>query len=110
MKQREAVLLELAGSLGDGGRVPDLEFDADLRNRVVGRPGVRSEARPGGLRQRPHAKVLAAADLLTEHVLVSGWRFQGQAEGFDEQLAAVGRPRGDNRHTRDEQHLHGLEA
>ena len=80
-----------------------------LGDHPVGGPRRRAEARLGRLRERPHAEVLAAGDVLTGVVLIGFVLRQRQAEGVDEQLATLRRVSGDDRHAGDEQNVHEAE-
>jgi hypothetical protein len=65
MKQRVSGRLELLRSTGDSVCVLELELDADLRDRCIGGPVGSAEAGLSRFRERPHAEVLAAFDVLT---------------------------------------------
>ena len=67
-----------------------LELETDLRNTPVRRPLAGTEARTGGLRQRPYPKVLAAIDMFARVVVAVSFRLERQPEGVDVELAAPG--------------------
>ena len=50
----------------------NLELDADLRRRPIGRPVAGAKARMRRLRQWPNAKMLASVNLLAEVIVVPG--------------------------------------
>src|SRR2546429_2626663 len=87
MQELEAPVLQLPSGGGNGVGVGDLELEADLRQRAIGRPLAGPEAGPGGLAQRPDAEVLGALDLLAVEVVIVGGALQRKAEGVDVQLA-----------------------
>jgi len=76
---------ERACRLVDRVGVGDVELDADLRHRPLYRPFRCSEARLGGLRERPDSEGPAARELLVAEVLVAAER---QTERVEVQLPA----------------------
>src|SRR6059058_1095329 len=79
VQELEALAPELLRRVRDRSGVLDLELDAHLRQRPVRGPFLGTEARLGGLRQRPHAEVLTTAHPLTVEVVTAGARLQGKA-------------------------------
>ncbi|MCF6119298.1 hypothetical protein L2449_20840 [Mesorhizobium muleiense] len=58
----------------------DFELDTGLRYRPICRPLACAKARFGSLRERSHAKMLTAADALTEVVLIALVALERQAQ------------------------------
>src|SRR4051812_48151023 len=85
MHQAEAVRLQLGGGGRHGVRALHLELDAGLRHGPVAWPLRRTEAGLGRLGQRPHAEVLAPADLLAGPVLAPA-PLEGQAQRVEVSL------------------------
>jgi hypothetical protein len=110
VQQLVARALKLAASRCDSFCVLDLELDRCLGDHPAGRPRRGAKARLGCLRERPHAEVLAAGDAFTGVVLIGVVLLQRQAEGVNEQLAALRRVSGDDRHARDEENVHMAQA
>src|SRR5436190_22085680 len=103
----EAGPFELLGGGRDGVRALDVELDARLRARAVGRPVGVAEACLGGLPERPHAEVPGSLNLLAVQVLLALVCGQRETERVDVELAArvdVWRDHGEAGH---EFHVHG---
>jgi hypothetical protein len=98
--------LKLLRSGSDAVQVSDFELDTGLRYRPIRRPLAGAEACFGSLRERPHTKVLAAANALAEIVVIALVALEWQPQRIDEEFAALGWIRRDDGHARDEQNLH----
>src|SRR6266702_7075002 len=72
---------------------------------ISGGPLRGAEARLRRLRERPDTEVLAAGDAPAGVVAIA-LALQREAERIDEQLAALRRVGGDDRHARDEENVH----
>lgn len=91
----------------DSGCVFDFELDAHLGRRVLFWPSALSEARFGGLGQRPDAEVFAAFDALAKHIISIGFMgFEWQAAGLDQELFGLRACVGDQRDASDEEDFH----
>lgn len=90
MQQLVACLLEFQCRGADRCGVGNVKFNADLRHRPPRWPFISSEARLGGLGQRPDAEGLAAGYPLA--VVITGpLALQRQAKRLHIQLVAAGR-------------------
>jgi hypothetical protein len=91
MKQHISLIREFAGRCGDPVDVLDLELNASLRDRPVRWPFACSKAGFSGLSERPHTKVLTAADAFAEEIFVALVPLQRQAQRVHEELPAARR-------------------
>jgi hypothetical protein len=94
----------LGGELSCGsGDVSDLELDAGLRNRNLGRPLGGSETGIRGLRKRPESEVLCPFEVVGLHV-VAFVPLETKTQGISVERARgvrVSHDRGDARHKED---------
>src|SRR5215470_2381661 len=108
MQHLETRALKLAASRCDSIRIRYLKLDRRLRNHPVGGPLRRAKTRLRGLREGPHTEVLTAGDV-PAGVIAVACALQWQPQGAHEQLAALRRVSGDNRHARDEKNVHAAQ-
>src|SRR5437016_8238741 len=97
---------QLLGCRLHGGGALDLELEADLGKRQVGRPFARAETGLRSLGERPDTEVLAARYLPARVVPVLPLALQREAEGVDIELSACWRVGGDDGDACNELDLH----
>src|SRR4051812_31529162 len=103
MQQLVARCLELGAAFGHRLLALDLELDGSLRDADIGGPLDRPEAGLRRLRQRPHAEVVAAADLLAVEVVLTRER---QAQRVEVELPALRRIRSNDCEAGYEENVH----